>query len=197
MKAARLAARMVLIVLVLTAPGWAATEITSITATPNPFSPIDGETTAITVQGTAGLTSLQAVILSADHATVIRSSLPLTEAGAGVYTATWDARDDSGYVVMADDYTIRVYNSATLTYMGPVVGISVINGLLPPSPNPFTPTGGNAVTITVQAAPGQTGLSVAFYSNWYGYWYGENGNHLLPLIETTPGAYAASWDALD
>ena len=65
------------------------------------------------------------------------------------------------------------------------------------SPNPFTPTGSNSTTVTVQATPGQTGLVAAL---------SLRGLHLLararaslpslPLTETSPGVYTAQWDAV-
>ena len=48
------------------------------------------------------------------------------------------------------------------------------------SPNPFIPTGTNAAEITVEAAPGQTGLKL-FFGTYY--WRNSSGSYHLPLTE--------------
>ena len=49
--------------------------------------------------------------------------------------------------------------------------------------------------ITVEAAPGQTGLKL-FFGTYY--WRNSSGSYHLPLTETsTPGVYTASWDAIN
>ena len=68
------------------------------------------------------------------------------------------------------------------------------------SPNPFVPTGSNSTTITVQATPGQTGLTCAAVHA------GQRQYRLLvrprlqlrtlPLTETSPGVYTLQWNAV-
>ena len=80
------------------------------------------------------------------------------------YTAVWDGRDESG--ALAAGRRPTWYGGAGRRSC-PVlpeeddadsVGVTSVTA----SPNPFVPTGSNSTTITVQAAPGQTGLTPAY-----------------------------------
>ena len=170
----------------------AATEVTSITAAPSPFNPINKQTTTFTVAATPGVTQLEIRILSSDLTRLIRSGLALTETAAGEYTTTWDGKANDNGIVTADDYAVRVFNNATTTYLGPISSVTVKGFSY--SPNPFTPTGTNVVSFTLEANPGQTGLSldiVGYYS-----WSQCTGAR-LPLTETaTPGIYRVEWTAV-
>ncbi|MBI4849851.1 MAG: hypothetical protein HY808_14975, partial [Nitrospirae bacterium] len=160
-----------LVMMFMAVTAMAYTEVSSITASPNPFNNINGETTTITVEATSGVTDLEIRALSSDESTVIRSGLNLTEISSGVYTTIWNGRDNNNAIVLAGSYKVRVFNLATTTYIGASSTINV-QGLLPASPNPFTPTGTNATTITVQATPGQAGLvaKVRYVSGYYYYY---------------------------
>jgi len=185
------------LVLFLVSPSFADTQITSITADPAVVNPYTQEVTTITVLGTPGVTSLVIRVLSSDGATVVHEGLPLVEASEGVYAVSWDGKSSSGSLVMAGEYQLRVYNLATTTFMGPGRAITVM-GLGLDAPNPFVPTGNNAVTFTMQAAPGQTGLKLQFRNNNNFYWRGSDGTTYLPLTETsTSGVYTAEWDAVN
>ena len=175
---------------------FAATEITSITASPGTLNPIIGGSTTITVQATPGVTGLEVRVLLPDQITLIRRGLTLTETTPGTYTVSWDGKNDSNAGVVAGMYYIRVFNPGTTTFIGAWSEISISG--LSVFPATFTPTGTNAATITVQSTPGQAGTKVRFYSNNYPYyWYDSNGSYDLPLTETsTPGTYTASWNAV-
>ena len=177
------------------APALADTQITSLTADPDVVNPYTQETTTITVLATPGVNTLVVRVLTSDGGTVVHEGLPLAETSEGAYTVVWDGKSTSGYMVMAGQYLLRVYNLATTTFMGPSRAITVA-GLGYDAPNPFVPTGSNAVTFTMQAAPGQSGLRLQFYI-YDQYWRGADGTTYLPLTETsTPGVYTAEWDAV-
>jgi flagellar hook assembly protein FlgD len=170
---------------------FATTEVTSITASPGTFNPIQNESTTITVQATPGVTGLEVRVLLPDQITVVRSGLALTETTPGMYTTTWDGKNNSNAGVVAGTYALRVYNPGTTGFVGAWSEITVC---LSVSPTTFTPTGTNAATITVRAAPGQTGMKIGYVSAGRDlYPYSVN----LPFTETSvPGTYTASWNAI-
>ena len=181
------------------APALADTQITSLTADPDVVNPYTQETTTITVLATPGVNTLVVRVLTSDGGTVVHEGLPLAETSEGAYTVVWDGKSTSGYMVMAGEYQLRVYNLATTTFMGPSRAITVA-GLGYDAPTSFVPTGSNAITFTLQAAPGQTGLKLRFYNyyagGYYG-WYGPDGTIYLSLTETSsPGVYTAEWNAV-
>jgi flagellar hook assembly protein FlgD len=196
MKAIRFVLLMSCIISLATS-SFAATEVTSITASPNYFNPDYGETTDIIVHATSGVTVLEVRIFSPDQTVLVRSGLSLTEKQSGVYSATWNGKNNDDWTVKSGSYAIRVFNLATTTYLGPWVNLTVQGLVSSVTPNPFTPTGTNAATITVETTPGLTGLSVAFTSESGNWVYDSNWNPYLPLSETsTPGVYTASWNAM-
>ena len=66
-----------------TALAQAATQVTSITAAPNPFNPIDKETTTFQVAATPAVTQLEIRVLSSDLTQQIRTGLALIETAGG------------------------------------------------------------------------------------------------------------------
>ena len=65
--------------------------------------------------------------------------------------------------------------------------------------SPLPPRAANAVTFTMNAAPGQTGLKLFFRDtrDIYNVWRGPDGTQYLPLIETSiPGVYTAEWNGI-
>ena len=174
---------------------FAATEVTSISAAPNPFNPLKGENASISVYATPGVTGIEVRVLMPNQTTLVRSGLALFETSSGLYTASWDGKDNSGQNVTGGDYVIRVFNPATTTFMGPWGSISLegirIQGI---TGGIFSPTGTNKATITVQTTPGQAGLKIGFM-NSYQYVYDSNSQSQFPLTETTPGVYTFTWDA--
>ncbi len=91
-------------------------EVTSITASPDPFNPDVGETTTVTVNATPGLTILELRVFQSDQVTLMQSGLALTETTAGVYTAVWEGKYPAATTGI---YYFRVLNKATSTYAGP------------------------------------------------------------------------------
>ena len=97
--------------------------------------------------------------------TLIRT-LPMTAAGTS-YTAVWDGRDASG--ALAPVAELQRWRSGTsgvrrATTRRRTVQVSAGVTSVTASPNPFVPTGSNSTTITVQATPGQTGLTLRLYT---------------------------------
>ena len=182
--------------LCLVATAFAATEVTSITANPDPFNPYESETTTITVEATPGVDTLELRVLTDDGYDVVRGGLTLTETSPGIYAVTWDGKDSSNALFLAGDYVLRVFNLATTTFIGPYAEITV-EGLAHDAPVPFVPTGTNAVVFTYMGESGQTGLSLMFLKPHYPgmWWYDSSSHRKLPLVETsTPGTYTASWN---
>ena len=138
---------------------FAATEVSTISTSPTSINPILNETTTITVQATPGISGFEVRVLLPDQTTVVRSGLVLLETSPGTYTTTWDGKNSNGSSIAAGTYAIRVFNPGTTTFLGPWEQVNVTGFILQTSP--FTPTGSNTTTITVQATPGQTGLNIS------------------------------------
>jgi hypothetical protein len=117
---------LILAFLCFTATTWAYTEVTSITASPNPFNNINGENTTITVEATPGVNGLEVSVLSVDQ--TIRTGLTLTETDSGIYAITWDGKDNNNALVMSGEYLLRVFNPATTTFIG-AAGVVTVNGI--------------------------------------------------------------------
>ena len=179
----------------ISAAAQADTEVTSISVDPGTINPFKSETVTFEVSATPDVSNIEIRILSSDQSTLIRSGLTLTESETGIYTVTWDGTNNSNALVTAGEYAVRVFNIGTTTFIGPWSSITVEG--LSIDPEQFSPTGTNAVEVTVEAEPGQTGLKVSFSGPSYAYWRDESGSSYLPLTETaTPGVYTASWDAI-
>ena len=100
MKAARwLVLPILLVALVSTV--LAQTEVTSITASPDPFNAFNGESTTFTVQASPGMSGMEIRVLSSDQMSVVRSGLTLTESSSGVYTTVWNGRNNNNAIVAA------------------------------------------------------------------------------------------------
>ena len=170
--------------------------VSQVSAAPSQFNAAGGETATLSAIGTAGL-SLEARLYQ--NNSLVRS-LPMNASG-GNYTATWDGRNSSGALAPVGSYEVQVWHTGSPGRYNPTTQVQVSAGLssVTGSPNPFTPTGANAATITVQATPGQTGLAVriAQESYWYWiWWYGPGCTQNLPLTETAAGVYRAQWSAV-
>jgi len=193
MKTSRYLAIGLLVCIFLASSAWGATEVTSISASPDSFNPYEGETTTVTVEATPEVDVLMLRVLASDGS-VVHEGLPLTEIEPGIYTALWNGKNSNNALLTADGYNLRVFNLATTTYIGPLSGV-IVQGMATPLPDLFIPTGTNATVITLEGTPGQTGLSLRFYRS--GYWLDSTGSYDLPLTETsTPGVYNASWNAV-
>ncbi len=185
----RIATPVVFAILSLAGSAAAQTQVTSIVANPATFSPQAGQNTTVTVSATAGVSNLQLHVLKSSGS-IVRSGLALNEVAAGVYTTIWNGRDNGSQVVLPAQFSLRVFNAATTTYLAGLVATVDVTGpvtSVAASPNPFVPTGSNSTTITVDGTPGEAGLTVGF-----------NGScdQRLPLVETTPGRYTAAWTAV-
>jgi hypothetical protein len=86
------------------------TGLDSITASPDPFNPVIGQTTEIEASGAAGLGPLELWILDPAwwEPTQI---LPMVEIDGGTYRTTWDGYHMHGYVAPDGVYDIVVYDS--------------------------------------------------------------------------------------
>ena len=162
---------------------------TTVSATPNPFTPGGTNVLAISVTGPSGL-GLEARVINTVTSAVTRN-LPLVEIGGGSYSTTWDGRDNFGNFAGANSYridvyatggTVRYYPTRTITVKAAVFAISA-------SPDPFTPDGTNFTTITVLADPLQTGWTAKITDT------AGNTTGALPLTEVgSQGTYTTNWD---
>jgi flagellar hook assembly protein FlgD len=194
MKTSRCFAIALLFCIALVSSAWSATEVTSITASPDSFNPYTGETTTVTVEATPEVDVLVLRVLTSDGG-VVHEGLTLTEIEPGIYTVLWDGRNSNNALLTAGNYNLRVFNLATTTHIGPLSGV-IVQGMVTPSPDLFIPTGINATVITMEGTPGQTGLSLRFYRSG-SYWCDASGSRDLLLAETsTHGVYTASWNAV-
>ena len=165
------------------------TGVSQVTRTPDHFAPAAGETTTVTVTAAAGL-NLEARFGNSQAAvrTIARTGAATT------YTAVWDGRDAGGQLAPTATYSIVVgpVGSALRYVPSTSVQLSVAITSVTAAADPFIPTGSNTTTITVEGTPGQSGLKVGF-SGPRTY---ENCDPLVPLVESTPGRYTASWSAV-
>lgn len=159
------------------------------------FEPRSGETVTFTAVGYDGFN----VYARITRDSTVIGDFPMTANGNGEYTFTWDGRDSEGNLVPTGSYSLRVFNAdgdipyhaanTSVTVQYTVQAISV-------SPNPFSPDGtgepGQLATITVQAAPGQTGLQYGLYNNWLGWMVYKEA---LPESPTA-GIYSVTFDGV-
>ena len=167
----------------------------SISASPNQFNPLSNQSTALTVNGAPGLDLT--VRIRKGSETI--NELALSEQQSGVYTAQWDGKKTNGEVAAVGSYSLQVIHAGSPVPYSVGTSVSIVwsTSAISSSQNPFTPTGSNSTLITVNAAPGQTGLWVRFYQSSSNQWYGPNGSYALPLTETaTPGVYTAEWNGI-
>jgi len=175
---------------------WSQTQVFSINVSPNPFNPVTGNAT-ITVQATPATANLEVHVFDANDS-LVRSELDLTEISSGTYSTLWDGRSNNGRTVLGGQYSFRVFNEATTTYLASQSGIATVDAVTAVSSsfNPFIPTGDNFTTITVQATPGQTGLSLQISGPGGTWCFSDFSSCQLPLVETSPGTYTAQWSAV-
>ncbi|WP_318557046.1 Ig-like domain-containing protein [Geobacter anodireducens] len=171
--------------------------VSSITTTPNPYTPNGTNVSAITVQATPGQVGMYVNVDSSYYNWRYWSGKPklaLTEtATPGVYTVNWSAVG-RGYYVGFDHiwpdgtYNITVLDSADQQL--PTTGkVTIIGGVsaVTVSPSQFNAIGGATATIT---ATGGTGLSLQ--ARLY-----KSGTLFRTLPMTGNGSYTATWDGRD
>ena len=174
--------------------------VASVSRTPDKFTASDGQTTEITVSAVTGL-NLE-IKIAQNISGVWQTIRTLSMIGSDTtYTATWDGKNDAGEIVPTGTYYIYVYHTGTPVRYYRTSSVQVTPGVtsISASVNPFIPTGTNTATITVESAPGQTGLSLRFYSGLFSHswWRDSSGNIDKPLTETAaPGVYTATWDGI-
>jgi hypothetical protein len=81
--------------------------LTSISANPDPFNPVIGETTLITANGAPGLGPLELWILVEGWWEPVQI-LPMIEISNGTYTARWDGRHMHGYISPDGEYILSI-----------------------------------------------------------------------------------------
>ncbi len=137
----------------------ATNSVNTVSASPNPFYPTAGQSTAISVTGAAGL-PLEARIADAGG-TVVRT-LPLSGVGT-TYTATWDGKDEGAAYAPAGSYQVYIHRSdtgaryaATVTLVlgaAPAIAGQAWIGSTPVRPfvqtgHPYNPNENRTFTIT-------------------------------------------------
>jgi len=93
--------------------------LTSISANPDPFNPVIGETTLITATGTPGLVPLELWILVEGWWEPVQI-LPMLEISNGTYTTRWDGRHMHGYIAPDGEYIISIRDETGLLIKGTV-----------------------------------------------------------------------------
>ena len=168
--------------------------ISSVTASPDPFSPTGTNATVITVEGSSGQTGLSLRFYRSGSWWIDSTGsyyLPLTETSiAGVYTASWNGiyRDD--YIMLDGVYNIYVYDEAG--NKSPTTGQMTISGVasVAVTPDPFTPGGTNVVTITANGATGLD-LETRIFNNSTGAL-----TRVVSMLKAS-GSYVAEWNGKD
>jgi PKD repeat protein len=93
--------------------------LTSLTANPDPFNPVIGETTLITATGAPGLGPLELWILVEGWWEPVQI-LPMIEISDGTYTARWDGRHMHGYISPDGEYILSIGDEVGLLIKGTV-----------------------------------------------------------------------------
>lgn len=81
--------------------------LTSLTANPDPFNPVIGETTLITATGTPDLGPFELWILKEGWWEPVQI-IPMIETSGGTYTARWDGRHMHGYIAPDGEYILSI-----------------------------------------------------------------------------------------
>jgi len=81
--------------------------LTSLTANPDPFNPVIGETTLITAIGTPGLGPLELWILKEGWWEPVQI-LPMIEITDGTYTTRWDGKHMHNYIAPDGEYILSI-----------------------------------------------------------------------------------------
>jgi len=81
--------------------------LTSLTANPDPFNPVIGETTLITATGAPGLGPLELWILKEGWWEPVQI-LTMIEITDGTYTARWDGKHMHGYIAPDGEYILSI-----------------------------------------------------------------------------------------
>jgi len=162
--------------------------VSSISASPSPFTPGGNNFATITANAASGL-NLEAYIFNS-NTNALTKSIPMTEA-SGIYTAEWDGRDTYGNFAGANTYRAEIYHAGSSVRYYPtrnfVVNVAVF--AISASPDPFVPTGSNSTTITVLADALQSGLTTSISHPQSG------STPRLVLREVgSQGTYEAEWD---
>ena len=173
------------------APAWSQTQVTSITASPDIVQCVHRGVDDVHGVGHAGRDAARRSRADGgsqpddpNRARARRRERRARTAscGTGARTATRSR--------LAGNHAVRVFNRATTTYLGPISSVTVQGIPVQRPVRTFTPTGFNTVDFTIQATPGQTGLTLRMFTRVSGstvYWYGPGCSSYLPLTETSPG----------
>ena len=161
------------------------------------IEPRSGEFATFTAVGYDGLNLLVRITRSSGGALV--GEFPMNPVGNGQYVFSWNGRNASGEIQPTGLYNLQVVNAVSgVPYYGATSSLRLRYTVdaISVAPDPFSPDGtgapGRTATITVNAAPGQTGLKYGIYNNWLGWMVYQD-----TLRETgTPGVYQASWDGV-
>ncbi len=155
------------------------------------FNPSDSETVTFTTNGVSGL-NLE-LRVSNQSGEVIRT-LDATELSNGNYGVVWDGRNEDAQIAVGSRFNVQFWNKDFQKSYSPTSYVDVESVVISATPNPFISTGNpaNSLTITVESAPGQSGLKYSIYH--------RNGNGWIlvrnPLTETSPGVYTATWNGI-
>lgn len=164
--------------------------ITTITASPSPFTPSGVITTTITATGITGLANPYLHITGNSMDNIL--DLNEDPADSGIYTAKWDCLDPSiaNQIIAKGSYTIKAYNSFnnpfspsySLTVHG-VTGVAV-------SLSTFYPSAGQSTIISVSTSI--LGLPLTAEIN------DSAGNVIRTLpLTLSNSVYKATWDGTD
>ncbi|MDO8586315.1 MAG: FlgD immunoglobulin-like domain containing protein [Armatimonadota bacterium] len=162
--------------------------VSSLSESPSVLKP-GTDTTVISAACAPALTDQLEVRIKREPTGVLLRTLPLSGL-QGAPSVQWDGKDGTGDYVAGGNCNLEVWHTVTGKQYYPTATLHVLPGVtsVTATPNPFTPTGANAVTFDVIANPDQ------------GYLYLRIAplGTVLTASETAPssGLYRASWNGL-
>ncbi len=166
----------------------------SISVSPNPFNPYEGQKTKILLKAKPGMGTVD-LRVHAKRGTVVCKGLHLREEAPGEYTTLWDGRDDLHRLLLAGEYLLRVFPSKKYGRLHASCKV-IVQGLSPPRPNPFIPTGKNSMRVSCQGAPGHKNLVFRLQRVSQGWRRSVEFYDIFLAEGNIPGLYNASWKGI-